>query len=75
MDLDELDRRRREEFKVYEMKKEHEKKEKLTHLNATDRAAEEARLKELENKHKSHPRLHHPVSTFHTTALIGLLLN
>lgn len=64
MDLDELDRQRKAEFKAYEMRKEHEKNLKLADLNSTQRAAEEAHLKEMEDKHKSHTKLHHPVSVF-----------
>lgn len=61
MDLDELDRQRKAEFKAYEMRKEHEKNLKLADLNSTQRAAEEAHLKEMEDKHKSHTKLHHPM--------------
>lgn len=59
--MDELDRERKEEFKQYEMKKEHEIKERLAHMNESQRKIEAEHLKEMKEKHKQHPKIHHPV--------------
>ncbi|CAI9722584.1 nucleobindin-2 isoform X3 [Octopus vulgaris] len=61
-DLDELDRERKEDFKQYEMKKEHEIKQKLANLNETQRNIEVQHIKEMKEKHKQHPKIHHPGS-------------
>jgi len=61
-DLEDIDLKRKEEFKTYEMEKEHLKREKLKALKEEERKAEEQRLKDLEEKHKKHPKLHHPGS-------------
>uniref|UniRef100_A0A0B6ZDV2 EF-hand domain-containing protein n=1 Tax=Arion vulgaris TaxID=1028688 RepID=A0A0B6ZDV2_9EUPU len=61
-DLEELDKRRRKEFKEYEMEKEYEKKEHLSHLSEEERRQEESRLEELKKKHADHPKLNHPGS-------------
>lgn len=53
-DLAEADRKRREEFKEYEMLKEFEKQEKLKSLDDVHRAEMEKQLKEQEEKHKKH---------------------
>lgn len=63
-DLEELDKRRKEEFKQYEMEKEFEKKEHLNQLSEEDKKKEEARLEELKKKHAEHPKLNHPVRWF-----------
>ncbi|KAL3841928.1 hypothetical protein ACJMK2_020014 [Sinanodonta woodiana] len=61
-DLDDIDKKRREEFKTYEMQKEFEKKQELEKLNEEERKKEEAKLAEMEQKHKNHPEIHHPGS-------------
>lgn len=60
-DLDELDKQRREEFKNYELEKEHERREHLKELPEDERKKEEQKYDELKKKHKDHPKLHHPV--------------
>ena len=62
MDLEEIDKERKDEFKKYEMEKEYLRKEKLKNLDEQARLAEEAKYEEMKKKHKDHPKLHHPVS-------------
>lgn len=61
-DLAEADRRRRDDFKHYELQKEFEKQEHIRELNETDRVKYEHDLKEQDEKHKKHEKVHHPVS-------------
>lgn len=60
-DLEDIDKKRRDEFKTYEMEKEHERREKLKTLDKEQRDAEEKKQAELEQKHDNHPKVHHPV--------------
>ncbi|KAG8232518.1 hypothetical protein J437_LFUL012674 [Ladona fulva] len=61
--LDEADRKRKEEFKQYEMQKEFEKQELLRRTeNEEQRKQLEKEFQEMEEKHKKHPQLHHPGS-------------
>jgi len=53
-DLNELDKKRKEEFKEYEMQKEFEQKEKLKHLEGKEKEDFEKLLKDNETKHKNH---------------------
>ncbi|XP_044270562.1 nucleobindin-1 [Tribolium madens] len=59
-DLAEADKKRREEFKEYELQKEFEKQAKLNHTNGEDREKLEKEFKEREEKHKKHEKLHEP---------------
>lgn len=61
-DLEEQDRVRKEEFKRYEMEKEHKKRAELDKLSEDERKKEEAKLKEMDEKHKDHEKVHHPGS-------------
>lgn len=61
-DLEEQDTMRKEEFKRYEMEKEHEKREKMAKLSQEERKKEEEHIKEMDKKHKDHPKVHHPGS-------------
>ncbi|BFZ04048.1 hypothetical protein BsWGS_07088 [Bradybaena similaris] len=61
-DLEEFDKKRKAEFKEYEMEKEYEKKKHLSELSEAERKKEEARLEELKKKHADHPKLNHPGS-------------
>ena len=57
-----LDKKRKEEFKRYEMNKEHEYRQELKH--AKDKEEEERLRKEHEEsqkRHKEHPKMNHPV--------------
>lgn len=53
-DLAEADRKRREEFKQYELQKEFEKQEKIRHLDEQHKKEFEEQMKQQEEKHKKH---------------------
>lgn len=59
-DLSENDRRRREEFKQYELQKEFEKQEQIRQLDEEHRKQYEAELKKQQEKHDTHEKIHHP---------------
>lgn len=59
-DLDELDRKRRRDFKQYEMEKEITYRETLKNMTVDQRV--EAERKHEQQKHKEHPKVHHPGS-------------
>lgn len=59
-DLAEADKKRREEFKEYEMQKEFEKQEKLREMDEAHRKRYEEELKQQQQKHNQHERVHHP---------------
>ncbi|KAL3275810.1 hypothetical protein HHI36_020554 [Cryptolaemus montrouzieri] len=59
-DLNEADKKRREEFKQYELQKEFEKQAKLNSTTGEERAKLEKQFKEEEEKHKKHEKLHEP---------------
>jgi len=61
-DLEEQDKVRREEFKRYEMEKEHRKREELAKLSEEERKKEKEKLENMDKKHKDHEKIHHPGS-------------
>lgn len=61
-DLAEADRRRREEFKEYELQKEFEKQEKIKSLDDDHRKKYEEEIKAMTEKHNKHGKVHHPGS-------------
>ncbi|XP_076588395.1 uncharacterized protein LOC143321716 isoform X2 [Chaetodon auriga] len=61
-DLENFDKGRHDEFKRYEMKKEHERRERLKSMNEEDRKKEEQHYEELKKKHANHPKVNHPGS-------------
>lgn len=61
-DLEELDKKRREEFKQYEMEKEFQYQESLKNMTTEQKAEAVKKHDELTKKHKEHPRVHHPGS-------------
>jgi len=61
-DIAEADRRRRQEFKEYEMQKEFEKQEKLKNLDDEHKQQMLKDIEDKETKHKEHEPLHHPGS-------------
>ncbi|XP_012680099.2 nucleobindin-1 [Clupea harengus] len=61
-DLENYDAERHEEFKRYEMLKEHERREYLKGLDQEKRDTEEKRLEELKEKHRQHPKVNAPGS-------------
>ncbi|XP_065647819.1 nucleobindin-2 isoform X5 [Hydra vulgaris] len=54
------DAKRHEEFKAYEMEKEHERREKLHNMTAEERAKEEASYKEHREQRSKHEKIHEP---------------
>ncbi|XP_015685285.1 nucleobindin-2, partial [Protobothrops mucrosquamatus] len=62
-DLENYDNDRHEEFKKYEMMKEHERREYLKTLDEEKRHQEEAKYEDLKKKHNDHPKVNHPVSS------------
>ncbi|XP_063986789.1 nucleobindin-2 isoform X2 [Diachasmimorpha longicaudata] len=61
-DLAEADRRRKQEFKEYEMEKKFEEEEKMKTLNEEEKKKYAAELEAMKEKHKKHQPLHHPGS-------------
>ena len=62
-DLEEADKKRREDFKTYEMEKKFEKEERLRHIQDEEaRGKERQKLEEMQNKHKQHEKLKHPMT-------------
>ncbi|TRY87792.1 hypothetical protein DNTS_015699 [Danionella cerebrum] len=61
-DLENYDAERHEEFKRYEMLKEHERREYLKSLDQEKREREEKRMEELKEKHRQHPKVNAPGS-------------
>lgn len=59
--MENYDAERHEEFKRYEMLKEHERREYLKGLDQEKREQEEKRLQELKEKHRQHPKVNAPV--------------
>lgn len=61
-DLENYDKTRHDEFKRYEMMKEHERREYLKTLNEEKRKEEEMKFQEMKKKHENHPKVNHPGS-------------
>ncbi|CAF1509600.1 unnamed protein product [Rotaria sp. Silwood1] len=61
-DLDEIDRKREQQFKEYEMTKEYERRAKLAQMNEEERKKQEALHREAIEKKKHHPEVNHPGS-------------
>eukprot|EP00062_Callorhinchus_milii_P027488 gi/632990847/ref/XP_007884357.1/ PREDICTED: nucleobindin-1-like [Callorhinchus milii] len=61
-DLEHFDQAHHEEFKRYEMLKEHERREYLKSLDEEKRRVEEERFQEMKKKHKEHPKVNVPGS-------------
>ncbi|XP_030244140.1 nucleobindin-2 [Drosophila navojoa] len=59
-DLAEADRKRRGEFKEYEMQKEFEREAQKRVMDEESRKKFDAEIKEKEQKHKQHEKVHHP---------------
>uniref|UniRef100_A0A3B3U503 Nucleobindin 2a n=1 Tax=Poecilia latipinna TaxID=48699 RepID=A0A3B3U503_9TELE len=61
-DLENFDKERHEEFKRYEMMKEHDRREHLKTLDEEQRKKEEEHYEEMKKKHADHPKVNHPGS-------------
>lgn len=59
-DLEKLDQKRKEEFKVYEMEKEHQFQERIKTMNETEKADAIKLRDELQKKHDDHPKINEP---------------
>jgi len=62
-DLEDIDAKRRKEFKNYELEKEHLRRKELEEMDESKRAEAEKKHEEMKKKHAEHPKLHHPVSS------------
>ncbi|XP_019750310.1 nucleobindin-2 isoform X3 [Hippocampus comes] len=61
-DLMQFDKQHHEEFKRYEMMKEHERREKLKAMSEEERKKEEQHHEEIKKKHANHAKVNHPGS-------------
>ncbi|XP_077373243.1 nucleobindin-2-like [Festucalex cinctus] len=61
-DLEHFDKDRHDEYKRYEMMKEHERREKLKAMSEEERKKEEERYEEMRKKHADHAKVNHPGS-------------
>uniref|UniRef100_A0A3Q1HQ23 EF-hand domain-containing protein n=1 Tax=Anabas testudineus TaxID=64144 RepID=A0A3Q1HQ23_ANATE len=61
-DLENFDKDRHDEFKRYEMMKEHDRREHLKTLDEEERKKEEEHYEEMRKKHADHPKVNHPGS-------------
>ncbi|KAM7397128.1 hypothetical protein PAMP_020125 [Pampus punctatissimus] len=61
-DLENFDKDRHDEFKRYELMKEHDRRERLKTMNEEDRRKEEQHYEEMKKKHADHPKVNHPGS-------------
>ena len=60
--MEDIDEKRRKEFKNYELEKEHLRRKELEQMDEVKRAEAEKKHDEQKKKHADHPKLHHPVS-------------
>ncbi|XP_075996876.1 nucleobindin-2-like [Genypterus blacodes] len=61
-DMENFDKQRHDEFKNYEMMKEHERRERLKSMDEEHRKMEEEHYAEMKKKHGDHPKVNHPGS-------------
>ncbi|XP_061750488.1 nucleobindin-2-like [Nerophis ophidion] len=61
-DLENYDKERHDEFKRYEMLKEHERREKLKSMTEEERKKEEQHHEDMKKKHADHDKINHPGS-------------
>merc|ERR1719369_1688102 len=62
-DLEEADKKRREEFKKYEMEKKFEKDLRLNAINDTaERKVVQEEMEKMEAKHRNHEKMTHPMT-------------
>jgi len=61
-DLEDIDKKRKVEFKEYEMTKEHMRREKMKQMDETKRAEEQKKYESMQAKHKDHKKINHPGS-------------
>eukprot|EP00088_Acartia_fossae_P025565 TRINITY_DN2638_c2_g1_i8.p1 TRINITY_DN2638_c2_g1~~TRINITY_DN2638_c2_g1_i8.p1 ORF type:complete len:551 (-),score=209.50 TRINITY_DN2638_c2_g1_i8:1174-2826(-) len=62
-DLEEADKKRKEEFKKYEMEKKFEKEMRLKAINDTqERKTVQEEMEKMEAKHRQHDKMNHPMT-------------
>ncbi|XP_029951561.1 nucleobindin-2-like isoform X2 [Salarias fasciatus] len=61
-DLENYDKDHHDNFKKYEVRKEHERRERLKSMSEADRIREEQHYEEMRKKHADHPKVNHPGS-------------
>ncbi|XP_013871439.1 nucleobindin-2 [Austrofundulus limnaeus] len=61
-DLENFDKTHHDDFKRYEMMKEHKRRERLKGMSEEDRKKEEQHYEEMRKKHADHPKVNHPGS-------------
>jgi len=62
-DLEEADKKRKEEFKKYEMEKKFEKEMRLNAINDTqERKVVQEEMEKMESKHRQHEKMNHPMT-------------
>ena len=61
-DLEDIDKKRKDEFKTYELEKEHLRREKLKQMDEIARKKAEIDHEQQLKKHKEHKKVNHPVS-------------
>ncbi|XP_034089202.1 nucleobindin-2-like isoform X1 [Gymnodraco acuticeps] len=61
-DLENFDKDRHDEFKNYELTKEHERRERLKTMSEETRQQEEKHYEQLRKKHANHTKVNHPGS-------------
>ncbi|UYV78899.1 NUCB2, partial [Cordylochernes scorpioides] len=59
-DLEELDKKRKEEFKKYEMEKEYAYRANLANMTEEERKESQRKHEELARRHRDHPAINHP---------------
>ncbi|XP_011605346.2 nucleobindin-2-like isoform X1 [Takifugu rubripes] len=60
--LEQVDESQREEFKKYQMMKEHKRRAYIKSLTEEERKKEEKRYQEIQQKRANHPKINHPGS-------------
>ena len=73
-DLEEVDKKRRDEFKNYEMEKEHLRRQQMEQLDEEKRLKVQKEFEEMQQKHKEHPKVNHPVSWGNLGSLVERLV-
>lgn len=62
--MDEIDAKRREEFKEYELRKKAEEDHKLAQMPSKEREEEKHKIEEAQKRHNEHEKIKHPVRIF-----------
>ena len=60
-DIEDMDKKRKDQFKAYEMEKEALRREKLKMMSDRERDEAQKQHDEMKKKQKEHPKVNHPV--------------